>query len=407
MTAMRRVVVTGIGVVSSLGMDRQAHFDALKEGRSGVGPLQLIEVENLSVQIGAEAVGFREEDHFSRSEIALCDRVTQLALVAAREAVEQSGVVFDEALGQRTATVIGTALGGQHTQDDNYRETYKNGKTRVHPFVVPRLMANAPVSQVSMAHGLMGPAWSVSTACASSSHAIGQAFSLIRSGVADAAVTGGTEAGITWGTMKAWEGLRVMSRDACRPFSKTRSGMVQGEGAAILVLEELEAAKARGADIWGEIAGFGMTADASDIVQPSLSGATRAISLALEDARLAPSDVQYVNAHGTATAMNDKTECAALKAAFGPAAASLSVSSTKSMHGHCLGGAGALEAAAALMAIRDGVIPPTINYEEPDPECDLDVTPNEAKECEVTAALSNSFAFGGLNAVLALSRLKD
>jgi nodulation protein E len=328
-----------------------------------------------------------------------------MALVAAREAVSESGIEFDEELGLKSATVIGTALGGQHSQEDNYKEVYRNGKLRVHPFLAPRLMANAPVSHVSMEFGLKGPAWSVSTACASSTHSIGQAFQLVRSGVADAALTGGTESCITWGTLKAWEGLRVMSKEVCRPFSKNRKGMVQGEGAAVLVLEEMEHAKARGAPIWGEIVGFGMTADASDIVQPDLNGASRALSQALTDGGVAPDSVDYINAHGTGTAANDRTECAAIREVFGAHADALCISSTKSMHGHCLGGAGALEMAATLMTLRDGVIPPTINYQEPDPDCDLDVTPNEARQQKVETAVSNSFAFGGLNAVLAARRV--
>jgi nodulation protein E len=274
----------------------------------------------------------------------------------------------------------------------------------VHPFIIPRLMANAPVSQISMAHGLQGPAFSVSTACSSSNHAIGQAFHLIRGGTCDAAVTGGTESVLCFGGMKAWEGLRVMSKEACRPFSKTRNGMVLGEGAAILVLEELEHARVRGAEILGEIVGFGMTADAGDIVQPALEGASGAIRMALEDGGVAPEEIGYVNAHGTATAMNDRVEAAAIKSVLGAHAGDVLVSSTKSMHGHAIGAAGAIEAVATLMALREGVVPPTIGHEETDPEIGLDVVPNEAREATVRAALSNSFAFGGLNAVLAFRR---
>ncbi len=401
---MRRVVVTGSGVVSSLGVGREPFLKGLREGRSGIGPIKMIPTEGLSTNFAAEARDFIGEEHFSRSDIALFDRVTQMALVAAAEAMAQSGLELSEARQTRAATVIGTSMGGQHTQDDNYRLVYGEGKTRVHPFIVPRLMANAPASQISIKYGLKGPAWSISTACASSNHAIGQAFHLIRSGGADVAATGGAESGLTYGVLKAWEGLRVMARDACRPFSRNRSGMVQGEGAAVLILEELESAKARGAEILAEIVGFGMTSDASDIVQPSLDGAARAIRAALADARLSPEEIRHVNAHGTATQANDRTECAALRAALGPAAEALSVTSTKSMHGHCIGGAGALEAVATIMALREGVVAPTINYEEPDPDCDLDIVTNFAREEKISAALSNSFAFGGLNAVLALRR---
>jgi len=399
----RRVVVTGQGVVSSLGLDADTHIAALREAKCGIGPIELIPTDNLTIGIAAEAKAFNAEDYFTRSEIALRDRVTQMATVAAKEAIAQSGASFDGALGERTATILGTSMGGQHTQDDNYRLVYGEGKTRVHPFLVPRLMANAPVSWVSMDNGLKGPAYSISTACASSNHAIGQAFHLIRSGGADAAVTGGAESGLTWGVLKGWEGLRVMSKTACRPFSKTRDGMVQGEGAAILMLEELEVAKARGAEILGEIVGFGSSADAGDIVQPSLDGATRAMRAALTDGGVNPEQVAYVNAHGTATAMNDRTECAALRDVFGGHADALAVSSTKSAHGHCIGAAGALEMVATLSSLQ-GIVPPTIGYEEPDPDCDLNVVPNTAQERAVEYAMSNSFAFGGLNAVVVIKR---
>ena len=403
---MRRVVVTGIGVVSALGLNAPAHRAALREGRSGVSPIEMIRTEGLSIPIAAEVKSFIGEDHFSRSELAIYDRVTQMALIAAAEAITESGLSFDGARGERAATVIGTSMGGQHTLDDNYHLIYAENKSRVHPFTVPKLMANAASSQISMKHSLKGPAWTVSTACASSNHAIGQAFHLIRAGSADYAVAGGAESGLTFGVMKAWEGLRVMTKDACRPFSKTRSGMVQGEGAAILMLEELGSALSRGAEIHGEIVGFGMTADAGDIVQPNQDGAARAMRLALADARMDMRDVRYINAHGTATAANDRTECAAIREVFGDHADSLMVSSTKSMHGHCIGAAGALEMAATLMTLRDGVVPPTINFEEADPDCNLDVVPNIARDARVTAALSNSFAFGGLNAVIAARKFE-
>ena len=255
-----------------------------------------------------------------------------------------------------------------------------------------------------MAHGLQGPAWNVSTACASSNHTIGQAFHLIRAGGADAALAGGAEAGLTYGTLKAWESLRVMSRDACRPFSANRSGLVQGEGAAILVLEELERAKKRGAEILCELVGFGMTADAADIVQPSIEGGAHAMATALADGGFPPEAVDYINAHGTATAANDRNECAGIRKVFGAHADRLLVSSTKSMHGHPIGAAGAIEMAAVILALREGIVAPTIGYEEPDPECDLDVVPNEAREARVEVAISNNFAFGGMNAVLLVRR---
>jgi nodulation protein E len=400
---MRRVVVTGLGVVSALGIGREAHFAGLAEGRAGIGPIERIDSSRLMIRIAAEA-DFDGDAYFDRQQLTLYDRVTQMALVAAEEAVGQSGIAFDEALGRRTATVIATAMGGLHTQDENYYAVYHEMKNRVHPFIIPRLMANAPVSQVSMKYGLRGPAWSVATACASSNHAIGQAMHLVRSGACDAAVTGGTESVLCFGGIKAWEGLRVMSKDGCRPFSKSRNGMVLGEGCGILVIEERERALARGAPILAEIAGSGMTADAADIVAPAMEGAAAAMQGALDDAGMAPGEVDYINAHGTATAINDRTEAAAIRTVLGARAGEVMVSSTKSMHGHAIGAAGALEAAAVIMAMRDGVVPPTINHDEPDPEIALDVVPNAARRASVRAALSNAFAFGGLNAVLAFRR---
>ena len=398
----RRVVVTGMGVVSALGIGRAKTFEALREGACGIAPLSRIDASKLSFQIGAEASEFEGADHFTKQEISLLDRAAQMAVVAGREAVAASGFEPDQDQSLRTAVVIGSAMGGMNTLDDGYRQLYAEGKTRLHPLTVPRLMPNAPASHLSITFGIKGPAWAVTTACASSNHAMGQAFHLIRSGAVDAALTGGAESQLTLGVLKAWEGLRVMSRDGCRPFSKTRNGMVQGEGAAIFVLEEMEQARARGATIWGEVVGFGASADASDIVQPNEDGAKRAMRAALEDGGLTPDQIDYVNAHGTATTANDRTEAAAIHSVFRDHAQKLSVSSTKSMHGHCIGAAGAIEMVATLMALSQGVVPPTINYDAPDPECALDVTPNTARERSVAAALSNSFAFGGLNAVLAL-----
>jgi nodulation protein E len=274
----------------------------------------------------------------------------------------------------------------------------------VYPLTIPKLMVNAPASNVSMHCGLRGPTFAVASACASATHAIGLAFHMLRAGAIDCAVTGGAEACITFGTLRGWEAMRVMAPDLCRPFSKDRAGMILGEGAAILVLEPLDKAKARGADILGEIAGFGMSADAADLTAPDQGGMVRAIEATLGDAKIAPQDIQYVNAHGTGTVANDETETKALHQVFGAHAGKLAVSSTKSMVGHALGAAGGLEMVAMLLAMREGVVPPTINYLGPDPACDLDYVPNEARALAVSAALSNSFAFGGLNAVLAVKR---
>ncbi|MGB2894452.1 MAG: beta-ketoacyl-[acyl-carrier-protein] synthase family protein [Albidovulum sp.] len=399
---MRRVAITGAGTINALGHDVPSTLTALREGRCGIGPLDIRDVDRLAIRIGAQVRGWEPESCFNRQDIALYDRFTQFTMVAARQAVEQSGLDFRGKLGLDCGVVFGTAGGGVNTWDENYRTVYEEGKNRVHPFVVPKLMNNAAASHVSMEYALRGPSFTVATACASSNHAMGLAFQMVRSGTARAMITGGAEAMLCFGGIKAWEGLRVMSKDACRPFSANRNGMVQGEGAGVFVFEDWEHAKARGADILAEVAGFSMTSDAADIVMPNQSGAERAITGALHDARLNPEDVAYVNAHGTGTAANDKTECAAVAHAFGHHADRLMISSTKSMHGHCIGGTGAVELLACILALREGVVAPTIGYQEPDPECALDVVPNVAREARVKAALSNAFAFGGLNAVLAL-----
>jgi nodulation protein E len=359
-------------------------------------------VDRLDIKIGGQVKNFDPNTVFNRQQLSLYDRVTQFTLIAAKEAVEQSGIVFSGELAAKSGVVLGTAGGGVSTWDDNYRAVYEEGKNRVHPFVVPKLMNNAAASHVSMEYNLKGPSFTVSTACASSNHAIAQAFQMVRSGLSDVMVTGGSESMLCFGGVKAWEGLRVMSKDACRPFSLNRNGMVQGEGAAIFVLENFEKAKKRGAVILAEVIGYAMSSDASDIVMPSKQGAARAIKGALLDARLDPEDVKYINAHGTGTAANDKTECAAVADVFGRHADNLMLSSTKSMHGHLIGGTGAVELLACIMAVKDGIIAPTIGYEEADPECALDVVPNQAREVQVDVALSNAFAFGGLNAVLAV-----
>jgi len=402
---MKRVVITGQGTINALGHNVPDTLEAMREGRCGIGELDIRDVERLSIRIGGQVRGYTAEDHFNRQQIALFDRFTQFTLLAAREAVAQAGLAFSGELSQRSGVVLGTSGGGMNTLDENYRSVYEEGKNRVHPFVVPKLMNNAAASHVSMEFNLRGPSFTVATACASSNHAMGQAFNLIRSGMAPVMLTGGSESMLCFGGVKAWEGLRVMSKDACRPFSANRNGMVQGEGAAVFVFEEYEHARARGADILAEVVGFAMTADASDIVMPSKQGAARAIEGAIRDARLSPEEVGYINAHGTGTAANDKTECAAVADVFGAHADRLMISSTKSMHGHLIGGTGAVELLACTMALRDGVIAPTIGYEEPDPECTLDVVPNEAREAEVDVVLSNAFAFGGLNAVLALRKV--
>ena len=402
---MKRVVITGAGTINALGHSVADTMKAMAEGQCGIGPLAFRDVERLSIQIGGQVRGFEAEGRYNRQQMSLYDRFTQFTLAAAAEAIAQSGITFSGETAAKSGVVLGTAGGGVSTWDDNYRAVYEDGKNRVHPFVVPKLMNNAAASHVSMEYNLKGPSFTVSTACASSNHAMAQAFQMVRTGMAPAMVTGGSESMLCFGGVKAWEGLRVMSKDACRPFSANRNGMVQGEGAGIFVFEEYEHAKLRGAEILCEVAGFAMSSDASDIVMPSKNGAARAIAGALQDAKLNPEDVGYINAHGTGTAANDKTECAAVADVFGPHADQLMISSTKSMHGHLIGDTGAVELLACIMALRDGIIAPTIGYEEPDPECALDVVPNAARDAKVDVVLSNAFAFGGMNAVLALRKI--
>ncbi len=398
---MRRVAVTGVGVISALGLNQEEFREALQSGRCGIGPMERAEANDLRFKNAAEVHGYDPAAKFSAEELVFLDRFAQFALLAAEEAVMQAGVEWTQQLREEAAVVTGSCMGGRSAEEAGYRELFQHGKSRVHPMTIPRGMSNAGASHISMKYGIQGPAYTVSTACSSSAHAIGQAFWLVRSGAAPMAIAGGSEAPLFFGGLKAWEAMRVISKDTCRPFSANRSGMILGEGGAMLVLEPLEAALARGARPMAEIVGFGMSADAGHITQPSSEGAARAIRSALRDAGLAPEQIGYINAHGTATEMNDRTETASIRCAFGEHAKRLAVSSTKSMHGHTLGAAGALEAVATVLALRDGVLPPTANFTAADPACDLDVIPNVARELSVEAALSNSFAFGGLNAVLA------
>jgi nodulation protein E len=404
---VNRVVVTGLGVVSPLGSSLDRYWAALVAGRSGIGPPDLVPAGLVKTKIVAQVKDFVASDHFDARQILLLDRVAQFAVVAARAAHDHSGLSFREELSERTAVIVGTGVGSQNTADESFRRFYTEDAARFHPMTIPKAMSSSSPSHISMLLGIKGPTFAVSSACASATHAIGLAFQLIRSGAVTCAMAGGTDACITPGTLKGWEALRIFAPDACRPFSRDRKGMVLGEGAAILVLEALDHAVARGAEILAEIVGFGMGADAGDLTTPDPSGMERAISGALASAALAPDMIDYVNAHGTGTAVNDKLETAALHAVFGASAGKLAVSSTKSMIGHALGASGALELVAAIMTIRDQVVPPTMNYLGPDPACDLDYVPNEARRRPVRAALSNSFAFGGLNAVLAIRRFGE
>ena len=400
---MRRVAITGVGAISALGRTAADFAASLCAGRCGIGPIESADTSQIRFRNGAEVRGYSHQPYFDDRRADFIDRFAQFAVIAAREAVADAGVAWTPELRENAAIVTGSCVGGQSTEDIGFRDVYKLGQNRVHPLTIPKTMANAGASHISMEFGITGPSFTVSTACSSSSHAIGQAFWMVRSGMTDLALAGGSEAPFSFGILKAWEAMRVVSPETCRPFSRDRKGMVLGEGAAMLVLEPLEAAELRGARIHAEIVGFGMSADASHITQPSAEGAARAMRAALRDAGLEPERIGYINAHGTGTMANDSTETAAIRAVFGAHTAGLPVSSTKSMHGHALGAAGALECLAAVTALRDGVLPPTANFNEPDPECDLDVIPNHSRRAQVEFALSNSFAFGGLNAVLALA----
>ena len=401
---MNRVVITGAGVVSALGMDLNTNLNSLSEGKNGIGPIDFLNAERLSVRIGGQIHNYNPNDHFSKQENSIYDKFTQFALIATKQAISSSGIEIKEKDSSKIGVILGTAGGGLQTQDENYRQVYEEGKNRVHPLIVPKLMNNAAASNVSIKFNAQGPCFTIASACSSSNHAMGQALNLIRSGIIKAAITGGSESMLCFGGIKAWEGLRIMSKDACRPFCQTRDGMVQGEGAAIYIFENYQNAKKRGANILAEVAGFSMTSDAKDIVNPSKKGAARAIFGALQDAKFNTEDVGYINAHGTGTLANDKTECAAIKEVFKNHTKELMISSTKSMHGHLIGGTGAVELLACLLALKNNVIAPTINYIRNDPDCDLDVVPNIARQKNVNCVLSNSFAFGGLNAVLALKK---
>jgi nodulation protein E len=401
---MRRVVITGMGCVGPLGLDAASTWRAMADGDDGIRSIAGFEGAELKTCIAAQVRGFAPGQLFDSKQLVLLDPVSQFALSAAREAVAQAGIAFEGGLGERTAVVVGTGAGGEATRDEAARRLYAEHSPRVNPLTIVRSMVSSPASQLSMAFRLRGPAFVVSSACASSNHAIGQALLMLRHGIADVALTGGTEASLSLGAIKAWEAMRVLADDTCRPFSRQRRGLVLGEGAAMFVLETLENARARGAAILAELAGSGMSSDAGDIVMPDVAGAARAMAAALADAGMSPESIDYINAHGTGTLANDVTETRAIRRVFSDHAASLAVSSTKSMHGHLLGAAGAIELVAVIGALQHAIVPPTIHHLEADPECDLDVVPNVARQRPVRAALSNSFAFGGLNAVLALRR---
>ena len=399
---MHRVAITGLGAIAALGHDVPTLWNAVQRGVCGIRPIANIPTGRLSVRTAAEIADFDPAAHFERRRLPMLDRAAQLVLLAAREAMQDAAASggFPPA---RAGVVLGAAI-GQQTFDATYLTFYGMGSDRVPPLTVPRIMPSAGASHVSMEFGIRGPVFSTASACASATHAIGQAFQMVRAGMLDLVITGGGDASVVVGVMKGWEALRVLSPDVCRPFSRDRAGLVIGEGAGILVLEPWERALARGARIHAELVGCGMTADAADLTAPDESGAAAAMQAALGDAGLLPEQIGYINAHGTGTRLNDRTECAAIARVFGGHASRLAISSSKSMLGHCMSACGAIEAVLTALALRDGVLPPTVGFRERDPDCDIDCVPNVSRTANVEAALSNSFAFGGLNAVLALRR---
>jgi nodulation protein E len=398
----RRVVVTGMGVISALGPDLASFWETLSTGGHGIRPLQGERVEGLAAPNAAQIRDYLPGDHFSGRDAANLDPFAQYLVVAGREAVAATGLTRERLRG--AAVVAGCGSPGQVTLDEQFHRLYGMGR-RVVPNTVPKVMPNAGVSALALEFGIGGPVYAVATACASATHAIGQASWLIRHGVVDIALAGGSEAPLAPGNLRAWDAIRALDPERCRPFCRTRRGTTLGEGGGILVLESLESARERGAEVLAEVAGLGMSSDAHDLTRPLAQGAAQAITASLRDARMRPDEVDYVNAHGTGTPANDAMETKALRLVFGAHADRLVVSSTKSAHGHALGASGALEAIATVMAMRESVVPPTLGVVEADPECDLDFATEGPRRATIRGAVSNSFGFGGLNAVLAFRQL--
>lgn len=400
--ARQRIVITGLGGICALGHDVPSIWQAMKSGQSAIGELTTPMLRDAKTRIGAEVKALPEWD-VDRRRLVTMDRFSILAAMSAGEALRSAGIDMAGMDQTRIGAVVGAGIFGAETADENYWALLVEKKSRTNVFTVPRIMPSAPAGQVSMVHGLRGPVFGVSSACASSNHAFASAADQIRLGRADVMLAGGTDTPLVFGVVRSWEALRALARETCRPFSADRDGLVLGEGAGMIVLESYEHAKARGATILAELAGTGMSADATDIVAPTVEGPTAAMEACLRDADLSPQDIDYINAHGTGTKANDQIETAAIRRVLGQHADRVSVSSTKSMHAHCMGASGAIEAIACIMAIREGIVAPTANYREPDPDCDLDVTPNVARQRTVRASMSNAFAFGGTNAVVAFT----
>ncbi len=403
----RRVVVTGMGLVTPIGANVPEFWDSMKEGRVGVGPVSGFPLEDLKILIAAQIKNFEPKvrlKHFKRDKlITMADRYSWFAAAAADEAMQMAGLEGPLPNPYRAACIVGSGAGGLVTFEQAYRDLFIANKKATHPLTLLRIIGSSASAHIGIEYGVKGPTFATCSACSTATHAIGLARDYIRNGVVDVAIAGASESVITYGTMKAWQALHVLSPEGCFPFSKNRNGTVLGEGAGILVLESYEHAKARGATILAELTGYGMSSDAKDMVKPEVEGPREAMKMALADANLKPEDIDYLNAHGTATADNDRNETRAIKEVFGDHAYKLAVSSTKSMHGHPLGAGGGIEAIATIKAMQENWVPPTVGLSQPDPECDLDYVPNVGREKKVRHAMSNSFAFGGLNAVLVFS----
>ncbi|MFA5974630.1 MAG: beta-ketoacyl-ACP synthase II [Elusimicrobiota bacterium] len=408
----RRVVITGLGVVTPIGIGKNDFWDSLRNGRSGASRLTSFDASQYTSQIAAEIKNFQPEDFIEKKNIKRMDRFTQFACAAADLAIRDAGLDKAKLDMDRVGSIVGSGIGGIATIEEEYTVLRERGPRRVSPFLIPRLIINMAPGEIAIRWGFTGPNYAVSSACASASHAIGDAMRLLRYGDADVMVAGGSEASVTPLSFAGFCSARALStrndapEKASRPFDKDRDGFVMGEGSGIVVLETLEHAQARGAHVYAELVGYGATDDAYHITSPDPEGtsAVKAMRLALQDAETPLTDVQYVNAHGTSTSLNDKTETKALKALFGDHARKLAISSTKSMTGHLLGAAGAVELAATVLSIQNKLIHPTVNYETPDPECDLDYVPNKARPMDLRCALSNSLGFGGHNAALVVKR---
>ncbi len=404
-----RVVITGMGGVSSIGMSVPEIYNSMKEGKSGIGMLEFPDVARLKVKTGGQIKNFDANVYFEQKKVARMDRFSQFALIAANEAINSSGLKnSQENWSENAGIILGSSIGGIETINHSYKKVFEEGHNRLHPLTIPKIMNNSATSLISIEYRIEGPSFTVSSACSSANHAMGLAYETIKSRKSSVMITGGSESFLSFGGIKPWESLRVLSHDKCRPFSKGRDGLVHGEGAGIFVFESLDSAKKRKAEIVAEVIGFSMSSDASDLIKPNNIGPAKALGGVLKDGMINEIDVSYINAHGTGTILNDKMESEAINKVFGPCSKSLKVSSTKAMHGHLIGATAAIELFACTLAINEKIIPPTINYLGLDPDCNLDIVPNHSQEVKrIGVVLNNSFAFGGMNAVLALKKFDD